>query len=284
MNISVIIVSYNFERWIDRCLGSLRRQTQPPHTVYVADNGSADRTVAIIRERYPEVVLIENGENLGFARANNEVARRAIAEGADALFLMNEDTWLATDCLAQLAATASQHPLYGILSPVHLDGTGKKLDSGFAGYTGLDSPEAAEACGIYREVHFVNAAFWLIRAEVWKHLDGFSPRFCHYGEDTDFVNRLHHAGYPVAFCGTALACHDREKRPVSREKFFVLEEVFFRSVIFNPANSRLKGYLFGVAAPVKKALTCLVKGRSGEAGKYLVMSRKLYKEWKELKE
>ena len=70
MRILVIIVSYNFERWIDRCLGSLRESVHPVDTV-VIDNCSSDSTIQLIEQRYPEVRLIKNKENLGFGRANN---------------------------------------------------------------------------------------------------------------------------------------------------------------------------------------------------------------------
>ena len=65
MKVLVIIVSYNFERWIDRCLGSLRSSEHPVDTV-VIDNASQDQTLRRIKKDYPEVRLIESKTNLGF--------------------------------------------------------------------------------------------------------------------------------------------------------------------------------------------------------------------------
>ena len=93
MRILVIIVSYNFERWIDRCLGSLRESVHPVDTV-VIDNCSSDSTTQLIEQRYPEVRLIKNKENLGFGRANNIGMEIAISEGYDAVFLLNQDAWI----------------------------------------------------------------------------------------------------------------------------------------------------------------------------------------------
>ena len=70
MSILVIIVSYNFERWLHPCLNSLRNTNIPVSTV-VIDNGSQDNTVDRIRSEYPEVRVIPTGKNLGFGRANN---------------------------------------------------------------------------------------------------------------------------------------------------------------------------------------------------------------------
>ena len=70
MKVLVIIVSYNFERWIERCLGSLRLSQYPIDTV-VIDNGSKDQTIQRIRKDYPEIRLLPQKENLGFGRANN---------------------------------------------------------------------------------------------------------------------------------------------------------------------------------------------------------------------
>ena len=70
MKVLVIIISYNFEQWIDRCLGSLRR-SEYPVDILVLDNDSKDKTIERLRTNYPEVRLIENRKNLGFGRANN---------------------------------------------------------------------------------------------------------------------------------------------------------------------------------------------------------------------
>ena len=83
MKTLVIIVSYNFERWIERCLGSLRESQHPIDTV-VIDNCSHDSTVERIKREYPEVRLIANSENRGFGKANNQGLEIALAEGYDA--------------------------------------------------------------------------------------------------------------------------------------------------------------------------------------------------------
>ena len=112
MKILVIIVSYNFERWIDRCLNSLRQSEQQADVV-VIDNASQDRTVSLIESRYPEVRLIKSKENLGFGRANNIGMKIALKEGYDAVFLLNQDAWIDAKVLGELSELSRSHPRYG---------------------------------------------------------------------------------------------------------------------------------------------------------------------------
>ena len=85
MKVLVIIISYNFEPWISRCLGSLAQSDYPVDTI-VIDNGSKDNTVQHIRTHYPDIRLIENQANLGFGRANNIGMQIAMTEGYDFVF------------------------------------------------------------------------------------------------------------------------------------------------------------------------------------------------------
>ena len=87
MKVLVIIVSYNFERWIDRCLNSLRH-SEYPIDVLVIDNGSKDQTIQRIKNDFPEIRLIESPENLGFGKANNIGMKIALEEGYQYVFLL----------------------------------------------------------------------------------------------------------------------------------------------------------------------------------------------------
>lgn len=190
MKILTIIVSYNFEKWISRCLNSLKASSHPTDII-VIDNCSKDRTVEIIQKEYPQVRLIANKANLGFGRANNIGMQIAMKEGYDAVFLLNQDAWIGNDTLAVLAAQAVRHPEFGILSPIHLNGSGKELDKGFASYARLASIKNLSDGQDPIVCPFINAAFWFIPVSTLRKVGGFSPLFYHYGEDKDYVNRLH---------------------------------------------------------------------------------------------
>jgi len=186
----VIIVSYNFETWIDRCIPSIQASTLPA-TILVVDNASQDRTCDIIRNRYPEVILIENEENLGFGKANNIGLRYTLEKGFDYVFLLNQDAWLEPNALEKLVNSSLRYPVYGILSPIHFNGDGTALDFGFATYTGFKNLRDIELFSSeIEEFPFINAAMWLIPTEVIRKVGGFAPIFAHYGEDRNLAQRI----------------------------------------------------------------------------------------------
>lgn len=269
MKIVTIIVSYNFERWIDRCLGSLRR-SEKQADVIVIDNASQDRTVSLIESRYPEVRLIKSKENLGFGRANNIGMKMALEEGYDAVFLLNQDAWIDANVLGTLCELSRTHPGYGILSPVHLTGSGKKLDLGFAGYSKLGNPDEVNIQCLKSlqegddhpeliSLSFVNAAFWLIPTSILRQIGGFCPLFYHYGEDVDYINRLRHFGYQVGYSPKVFGCHDREYRKVSREAWLHSEQIYLLTEYANINYSFLQAVGYGVLAGIKKAGKALMK-------------------------
>ena len=273
MRILTIIVSYNFERWIDRCLGSLRRSVHPTDTV-VIDNGSKDETVALVRERFPEVRLIPTGENLGFGRANNIGMKLALDEGYDAVFLLNQDAWVDSETIGTLAKLCQQHPDFGILSPIHLNGAASWFDKGFAAYAGITNEETVEA---FQKAHaseslieakFVNAAFWFISRQVLEKVGGFCPLFYHYGEDVDYVNRIHHFGLKVGYCPQVCGCHDREFRKVTRDAWLRSERVYALSEYANVKYSAFSAFGYGVVAFFWKSLKALSKLRFKDAASY----------------
>lgn len=280
MRILTIIVSYNFERWIDRCLGSLRRSVHPTDTV-VIDNGSKDRTVDLVRERFPEVRLIPAGENLGFGRANNFGMKIALDEGYDAVFLLNQDAWVEPETIGTLAELCEENPDYGILSPYHLNGKGDWFDKGFAAYAGIPKTQSVEA---FRAAHaadslveapFVNAAFWFISRQVLERVGGFCPLFYHYGEDVDYVNRLRHFGLKVGYSPKVSGFHDREFRKVTRAAWLRSERVYALSEYANVKYSAFSAFGYGVVAFLWKSLKALFKLRLKDAADYALIAFRL---------
>lgn len=274
MKVLTIIISYNFGKWIKPCLESLLRSTHPTD-ILVIDNGSKDQTVSIIRQNYPSVRIIDNKRNLGFGRANNIGMRTALEEGFDAIFLMNQDAWIEPDVIGTLADLAKSHTEYGILSPVHLNGKGDQLDKGFASYTHTPDIDGLPHDKRLVEAAFINAAFWFIPVATLRTVGGFSPLFYHYGEDKDYMNRLHYHGLKAGYSPQVYGCHDREFRTVSREAFFRSEYVYLLSEYANLNRPFPDAFAYSVLACVKKALQTFARRKPKDGCTYLHLAMKL---------
>lgn len=273
--VCVIIVSYNFMPWIHRCLPSVQASLLPA-AIMVIDNGSRDETCLTIKKAYPDVELIENRDNLGFGRANNMGMQLALERGFDYLFLLNQDAWIEPDTLEKLVDAARKDDTYGILSPVHLNGNGDATDFGFSEYTGIKNRE--EAIQLVNEITpypFINAAMWLIPACIIREIGVFAPIFAHYGEDRNWVLRLQKRGYRLGLVKSAFGYHDREARPVSREKYFYSEYVYFLTEAVNPFYSLPKAMAYSILAALKKAGQALFAGKISHCRAYLNVACRL---------
>lgn len=271
MKILAIIVSYNFERWLERCLSSLIN-SEHPIDILVIDNASKDHTTQRIKTDYPQVRLIESSTNLGFGRANNLGMQLAIKENYDAVFLINQDAWINSDTIGTLATLCQKYTDYGIVSPTHLTGSGDKLDPGFETY--LQSAKTAKEKDIL-DAPFINAAFWMIPVSTLQIVGGFCPLFYHYGEDKDYINRIHYHGYKVGYSSQVSGCHDREYRPVSHQQFLRTEYVYHLSEYVNINHSFCVAFGYGIFALVKKCLIALCQGKGKLSGEFLTMSFRL---------
>ena len=280
MKVLVIIVSYNFEPWLERCLGSLRHSFYPVDTV-VIDNSSTDQTIQRIRKDYPEIRLLPQNKNLGFGRANNIGMQIALTEGYDFVFLLNQDAWIDSNTIGKLVELSQSHPQYGILSPVHLTGKGDKPDPGFGYYAQIQQLDQLSDKNIL-PIPFANAALWMIPVSVLKKVGGFSPLFYHYGEDKDFVNRLTYHDYQVGYSPRVFGNHDREYRPLTHQVFLRTEYVYHLSEYANIHHNGLKAFGYGVLAPMKKCLVALFKGKASLSKDYFCMTFQLLRRSKEV--
>lgn len=210
-NVYIIIATYNGMPWINKCLKSCGA-----YNVVVVDNASADDTVSHIKQHFSEVDLFENKTNLGFGQANNKGISFALKQGADFVFLLNQDAYLVEDCLERLLQLAVQNPHYGILSPIHLNGDSSQLDRNFAYYLSLNLNNNFYSDFVLRKkikdiykVSFVNAAAWLISKSCLETVGGFDPLFFHYGEDDNYCQRLKYYHFKVGVATNCFVQHDR---------------------------------------------------------------------------
>ncbi len=200
----VIIVTYNAHNWIYQCLNSINITK---YDVIVIDNKSTDNTVDIIKTEYPNIELVCSKENLGFGKANNIGLQIVLDEGYDYAFLLNQDAWLERDTIDRLIDLSKKHQDYGIFSPLQKNSLENKLERGFEKYL-LKSKIDLNQKGI-QELDFANAALWLIPRNTIEIVGGFNPIFPHYGEDNDYVNRVHYWDMKVGVDCEIVGYHDR---------------------------------------------------------------------------
>lgn len=209
MRILVIVVTYNGEKWISRCLESVWGSSVQADAV-VIDNASSDGTLQLVREHFPWVRLVAGKENLGFGAANNIGLRMALEEGYDYAYLLNQDAWIFPDTLGKLVGAAEKEPSYAILSPVQMEADLLHEDVLFSRI-----PRADRGDGTVMEVRRVMAAHWLVRLKALREVGLFAPIFHHYGEDDNLCCRLRHRGWKIGIVPSAKAVHDRAGRDLS---------------------------------------------------------------------
>lgn len=228
-NIVVVIVSYNGEKWIRNCLGSLVSGTVPVKSI-VIDNGSTDATTSIIEKEFPETRLIKSEKNLGFGQANNKGIQWALGQGADYVLLLNQDAWVETGTIEALVSTAKKYPSFGVVSPMHVNADHSELDYNFSSFItpdhcpGLYSDVYLNKTGEVYEADFVNAACWLLSKACIDKIGLFDPLFYHYGEDRNYCQRVKYHGFKVGVCPGTRIVHDRQGRKGVVSGFDGLEE------------------------------------------------------------
>ncbi|KPL01799.1 MAG: hypothetical protein AMJ73_09815 [candidate division Zixibacteria bacterium SM1_73] len=115
MDLSIIVVTWNSQEFIQNCLDSIfLSQGNFSSEVIVVDNGSSDETAKIVEELYPQVNLIQNKKNLGYAKANNQGIEEARGEY---ILLLNPDTQVLEDALSLMYEFVEEHPDVGALGP-----------------------------------------------------------------------------------------------------------------------------------------------------------------------
>ncbi|RRR72966.1 MAG: glycosyltransferase family 2 protein [Candidatus Viridilinea halotolerans] len=213
--VAIIVLCYNGSSDTLACLASLRRSDYPQAQVVVLDNASQDDTPAKVREHFPEVLVIENGANLGFAAGNNVGLRYALAEGYDYALLLNNDTEVAPDFLSLLVAAAEADPQRGALGPMiyyyeaptRIWSAGGQIDwqRGVCSMAG-----EAEDVGQYatpRDVDFVTGCALLMRRTALERAGLLDERFFMYFEESEWCVRVARAGMRIRFVPQARVWH-----------------------------------------------------------------------------
>ncbi|MCX7983452.1 MAG: glycosyltransferase [Bacteroidetes bacterium] len=225
-DVSVIIVNYNVKDFLQQTLLSLQKSLKNlSFEIIVIDNASDDGSAAMVRQKYPGVILIENTENVGFARANNQAFKRARGKY---IFLLNPDTLVQENTVRVLYDFMESHPDAGAIGCKILNPDGslqlscrRSIPTPWVAFTkiiGLSSLfPRSRIFGRYNltfldpnETYIVEAlsgSCMFVRREVYEHLGGFDETFYMYGEDLDFCYRIRKAGWNLYYVHTTQIVH-----------------------------------------------------------------------------
>jgi GT2 family glycosyltransferase len=211
--LSIVVVNYNGLEDTRKCLGSLELARTADTVVVVVDNASVDDPTARLRTEFPWCDVVRSAVNGGWAGGNNVGIRHALAKGAESVVLLNNDTVVAADFIAQLQIAADSWPTFGVFGPIirtlappyeiMTDGC-RFNDPAEAGFF-LRSPVAPGTPMV--PVDIVNGCCMLIRANVLRRIGVIDERFFLIHEETDFCLRAQRAGFRCGVFGEALVWH-----------------------------------------------------------------------------
>ena len=246
-DISIVIVNYNVRHFLDQCLRSVfDARQQLDLEVIVVDNDSIDGSVDHLKEHFPQVRIIANHENVGFARANNQAIRTA---SAPYILLLNPDTLIEKDTLRSCHHFMEEHPECGALGVRLIDGEGKFLPESKRGFptpftslmrlSGLSKVfPRSRFFNRYnlgflpeQEIHPVDVlcgAFMFLRKAALDKVGLLDEAFFMYGEDIDLSYRIQQGGYSIYYYPLTTIVHFKgESTKKSSLKYF---STFYRAM------------------------------------------------------
>ncbi len=216
MRVAVVVLTFQGREDTLRCLASLRG-ARGVDAVIVVDNASTDGTVEAVRDRYPEIEVLAQPNNVGFAEGNNIGIRHAMARGATHVLIANNDTRFAHDTVARMLAVADTNPEAGIVCPLiryehapdRIWYAGRTFDPrrGYHGRPwGWMQVDRGQFSGVH-EVDTGTGCAMLMPVAAIERVGLMDPDLFLYLEDTDWSLRFRAAGYKVLVAGDAVLWH-----------------------------------------------------------------------------
>lgn len=241
MKLSVIILNYNVRYFLEQCILSVQKAIALIDAeIIVIDNNSSDESCAMVKEQFPSVLLIENKENVGFSKANNQAVKEAKGEY---VCILNPDTAISENTFTTCLAYAESVKNLGVLGVYLMDGTGAFLPES---KRNIPTPKVSllkllgfvkkyYASQLFKEdsgkVEVLVGAFMLLKKNIYNEVGGFNEDYFMYGEDIDFSYKIIKKGYQNHYLGNTTILHYKgestQKDKVYLDRFYGAMQIFY---------------------------------------------------------
>ncbi|MEN9347031.1 MAG: hypothetical protein RLZZ77_542 [Bacteroidota bacterium] len=282
MRLTIVIVNYNVQYFLEQCLLSVEKAIQGIEAeVYVVDNNSVDGSVLMVEQRFPWVKLIANKQNTGFSKANNQAMR--LAKGEHVL-LLNPDTVIEEDTLSKVLQFMDEHPDVGGLGVKMVDGKGRFLPES---KRGLPTPETAfyKIFGVSRlfprskkfnryylghlsneevhEIEILSGAFMWMRKSALDKVGLLDEAFFMYGEDIDLSWRIVQGGFKNYYYPHTRIIHYKgestKKGSLNYVYVFYNAMVIFARKHFSQKNAELFSFFIHLAIWLRASVAIMYR-------------------------
>jgi len=212
----LIMLNFNGKYHLEYSIPSVMKTDYPDYRFIIVDNASDDNSIDFIKNNFPNIELITNSKNKGWAGGNNDGIRHAMNKGAKYIVLINNDILVHPDWIKNAVSIAEQNPDIGAIgfNGLSLQREKEKLDEA------IRKPPPLS----FQETDFVTGWALFLRAEVFKYLGFIDEKYFSFGEETDFEIRLKIAGYSIVKINTPL-CHysggSYSKYPITAAYLFI---------------------------------------------------------------
>lgn len=242
MKLSVIILNYNVRYFLELCLQSVAAAISLIEAeIIVVDNNSQDDSCAMVKDKFPNVILVENKENSGFSKGNNLGFKKAKGEY---VCILNPDTVVGENTFSSILEFAENKNGIGIIGCKLVDGTGCFLPES---KRHIPTPRVAINKMLGKDTHYYVkslskngvgetpvfvGAFMVMKYDVYKEVNGFDEDYFMYGEDIDLSYKVLKAGYENYYFGKTTVIHYKGESTLKdkeyAKRFYGAMQIFYK--------------------------------------------------------
>lgn len=217
VSVAIILVNWNGFEFTAACLASLRKVDYPDFRVILVDNASQNQEGERLKKAFPEIDLIGNSENLGFAGGNNVGIRKALDQGFSYVMLLNNDTIVEPDFLGQMMRKFSQNSRLGVVQPLicflhdrtHIWSAGGKWNEFLGRAITLGDRESVDNFKVIdRKLDWATGCCMLITREALLKTGLLNESYFTYFEDVEWSLRFREKGFEIVLAGEAKIYHE----------------------------------------------------------------------------